>query len=99
MHEPTPRIGRILGCWAAVVVFTWSAPAGAFFKEVRSPRHTAVNCVGKVSQLAAKLKTCATAANNTRLWCPNGQVFESAKQEGAPGALARSLCNMTQVMP
>jgi hypothetical protein len=86
-----------LGWSLAAAMFTWSAPAGAFFKEVKPPRKADVGCVGKVSQLAPKLKTCATAANTIRLWCPNGQVFEGAQQEAAPGPLARSLCNVSQV--
>jgi hypothetical protein len=81
---------------AALIFF--SQPAGAFFAEVKPTLKVGVDCVGKVSQLAPKLATCTTASTKTRIWCPNGQVFDSPKEQGdASAALARSLCNMTQV--
>jgi hypothetical protein len=81
----------------AALVFL-SQPAGAFFAEVKPTLKVGVDCVGKVSQLAPKLTTCSTAGVRTRIWCPNGQVFDGAKEQGDPSAaLARSLCNMTQV--
>ena len=80
------------------VLIVFSQPAAAFFGEVKPTLKVGVDCVGKVSQLAPKLTTCTTAAVKTRIWCPNGQMFDGEKERGAPSApLARSLCNMTQV--
>jgi hypothetical protein len=53
-------------------------------------------CAGPVVSAAPKLKTCAVAGSKTRIWCPNGQIFDD---EGAKTSisLVRSLCNLTQV--
>jgi hypothetical protein len=81
---------------AALVFF--SQPVAAFFAEVKPTIKVGVDCVGKLSQLAPKLATCTIAGIRIRIWCPNGQVFDGAKEQGDPSAaLARSLCNMTQV--
>ena len=87
-----------LGGAAAVLLLVLSQPAAALYAEVKPPVKVGVDCIGSVSVLAPKLAACTIAGTKVRLWCPNGQVFEGAIEHGGPqSALARSLCNMTQV--
>jgi hypothetical protein len=73
-------------------------PAAAFYAEVKPSLKVGVDCVERVSLLAPKLTACPIAGTKTRIWCPNGQMFEGKIENGGPAsALARSLCNMTQV--
>jgi hypothetical protein len=53
-------------------------------------------CVRPLVAVAPKLGTCAIAGSKTRIWCPNGQIFDD---EGATSSvyLARSLCNLNQL--
>ena len=53
-------------------------------------------CVGPVVSVAPKLGTCAIVGSKTRIWCPNGQIFDDESVK-SPVSLARSLCNLTQV--
>ena len=53
-------------------------------------------CVGLVSTMGPKLSTCATAGEKTRIWCPNGDIFD-LDEDRAQVALVRSLCNLSQI--
>jgi hypothetical protein len=75
-----------------------SHAAAAFYAEVKPALKVGVDCVGQASLLAPKLTVCVIAGTKMRIWCPNGQMFEGATEQGGPAvSLARSLCNMTQV--
>ena len=75
-----------------------SHPAAALYAEVKPAVKVGVDCVAPVSRLAPKLTACAIAGTKLRIWCPNGQVFEGEMEHGGPpSALARSLCNLSQV--
>lgn len=90
--------GLALACATAGVLLAWSGPAAAIYAEVKPPLKVGVDCVGSISTLAPKLSACTVAGTKMRLWCPNGQMFEGTVEQGGPqAALARSLCNMTQV--
>jgi hypothetical protein len=83
---------------AACVLLLSCHPAVALYAEVKPTLKVGVNCIGRVSLLAPKLSACAIADAKLRIWCPNGQMFEGAIEQGGPqSSLARSLCNMTQV--
>lgn len=83
--------------WLIVAVFLLSGtPAFALQTAVKKGTKIGAGCVGPVSSLAPKLRACATADAQTRIWCPNGDIFDDANAKpNAP--LARSLCNMTQI--
>ena len=82
----------------AAALLSISHPAAALYAEVKPTVKVGVDCIAPVSLLAPKLRTCAIAAAKARIWCPNGQVFEGVLEHGGPAsALARSLCNMSQV--
>jgi hypothetical protein len=82
---------------AGVLLFS-CGPAAALYAEVRPAQKVGVACIDRVSLLAPKLATCPIAETRLRIWCPNGQMFEGAIENGGPpAAIARSLCNMSQV--
>lgn len=92
------RAAIILGCAAAAALLGYSQPAFALYAEVKPSVKVGADCVGRVSLLAPKLSSCPIAETKLRIWCPNGQVFEGAIESGGPpAAIARSLCNMSQV--
>ena len=53
-------------------------------------------CVGPVTIAAPKLGICAIAGPKSRIWCPNGDIFD-LDEGNASVPLVRSLCNLTQV--
>jgi len=53
-------------------------------------------CVGPLVSAAPKLEICAIVGSKTRIWCPNGQIFDDENASSSV-FLARSLCNLTQV--
>ena len=54
-----------------------------------------VGCVGGIRKLEAKFGTCLIAGGKTRLFCPNGQVFDRVGEQ-AHISIARSTCGLTQ---
>ena len=82
--------------FAGIIVFCH--PAAAFYSEVKPGLKVGLDCVGQISLLAPKLTACTLAGARTRIWCPDGKMFEGASEDrGVAAALARSLCNMVQV--
>ena len=53
-------------------------------------------CVGPVVFVAPKLEVCRIADSKTRIWCPNGEIFDDGDGRSAV-ALVRSLCNLNQL--
>jgi hypothetical protein len=54
-------------------------------------------CEKQATALAPNLGTCVLSDNKSRVWCPNGKVFERSGPEFQP-ALARSICGLNQVL-
>ena len=79
----------------ALIAFS-SSSAFALQTIVEKGTKIGSGCLGPVVAVAPKLGTCAIAGSKTRIWCPNGQIFDD---EGAksPVSLARSLCNLSQI--
>ena len=73
-----------------------SSSAFAFQTIVDKGTKIGGGCVGPVVSVAPKLGTCAIAGSKTRIWCPNGQIFDDESAQ-SPVSLARSLCNLTQI--
>jgi hypothetical protein len=80
---------------AAAIVLS-SAPAFALQIAVPKGTKLGIGCIGPVVSLAPKLGTCVIAGSKTRIWCPNGEIFDDGDEKPAI-ALVRSLCNLTQV--
>jgi len=96
-YRPAARALALLTPLAGLLLF-WSGPAAALYAEVKPAPKVGAACIARVSILAPKLATCPAAEAKLRIWCPNGQMFEGAIENGGPPtAIARSLCNMTQV--
>lgn len=80
---------------AAAVAISSSS---AFALQVPVPKGTKLGagCIGPVVSAAPKLGTCTIAGSKTRIWCPNGDIFDDVDGRSAV-PLVRSLCNLTQV--
>ena len=84
---------RLLVAAALVLACT---SAFALPTAVKKGLKPGTDCLGPVSTMAPKLATCAIAGPRTRIWCPNGEIFD-LNDEKSPVPLIRSLCNLTQV--
>ena len=73
-----------------------SSSAFALQKVVPKGTKVGAGCVGPIVSIATKLETCPIADSKTRIWCPNGEIFDDAEGRSAV-ALVRSLCNLNQV--
>jgi len=89
--------GNFMRClFLAALVALSTSSAFALQTVVDKSTKIGGGCAGPVESPAPKLRTCAIAGSKTRIWCPNGQIFDD---EGAQSSisLVRSLCNLTQV--
>jgi hypothetical protein len=80
----------------AAAIALSSSSAFALQTAVQKGTKLGTGCVGPVVSVAPKLGTCAIAGSKTRIWCPNGDIFDDLDGRSAV-ALVRSLCNLTQV--
>lgn len=80
----------------AAAIALSSSPAFALQTTVPKGTKLGTGCVGPVVSVAPKLGTCAIAGSKTRIWCPNGDIFDDGDGRSAV-ALVRSLCNLSQV--
>jgi hypothetical protein len=81
---------------AAVLALSSSSAAFALQKVVPKGTKVGAGCVGPIVLIATKLEICPIADSKTRIWCPNGEIFDDADGRSAV-ALVRSLCNLNQV--
>jgi len=72
-----------------------SAAFGQFLQETKAVK-VGTGCLEKLQNLEAGLGTCMIETGRSRVWCPNGKVFE---RDGIlPDApLIRSVCGVNQV--
>jgi hypothetical protein len=80
---------------AAVLVLSCTS-AFALPVSVKKGVKLGTGCVGPVSTMAPKFGICAIAGPKSRIWCPNGDIFD-LDEEKSPVPLVRSLCNLTQI--
>jgi hypothetical protein len=80
----------------AAAIALSSSSAFALQTAVAKGTKLGTGCVGPVLSVAPKLGTCTIADSKTRIWCPNGDIFDDLDGRSAV-ALVRSLCNLTQV--
>jgi hypothetical protein len=73
--------------------------SSACFAQVQEVKPTKFGggCESQATSLGPKLGTCVISINKSRVWCPDGKVFERAGPEVQP-ALARSICGLNQVL-
>ena len=53
-------------------------------------------CVEPSKAVTGTVKTCAIAQERTRIWCPNGKVFDRDTRDIGIAVL-RSICEMNQL--
>jgi hypothetical protein len=80
---------------AALVVFSTSAFAQE--REVKGIKF-GVGCINPVSTFASRLGTCMVNADTSRIWCPNGKIFDRTEKEPRTVYVVRSICGLNQVL-
>ena len=80
---------------AALIVLSTSA-LGQSIDELKGIKFGA-GCVGPVGTFAARLGTCVIEGTKSRIWCPNGKIFD---RNGEPQSsyVVRAICNLNQVL-
>lgn len=87
---------RGLRITAAVLALTATA-AAAPMTEVKGLRANE-GCSQPSTVATEKLRTCPIDATRSRIWCPNGKVFDRDTTELGV-AILRSVCEMNQLPP
>ena len=72
-----------------------SAAFGQFLQEVKAVSFGA-GCIAHLKATEGGLGACLTQATRSRVWCPNGKVYE---RDGIlpDMSLVRSVCGLNQV--
>jgi hypothetical protein len=84
---------------AALVVLSTSAFAQ--FMEPMKDIKFGAGCIGPVSTFALRLGACRIDNSRSRIWCPNGQIFDrnGSDYEHIPSSyVVRSICGLNQVL-
>ena len=85
---PTPFL-------AAALVFASASAFAAPMMEVKGLK-PAEGCLKPAKAVTELLKTCPLESTKTRIWCPNGKVFD--RDEVDTGiAVLRSICELNQL--
>jgi hypothetical protein len=74
-----------------------TAAAAAPMTEVKGLRANE-GCVAPSTAATEKLRICALADARTRIWCPNGKVFDRDSPDTGVAVL-RSICELNQLPP
>jgi hypothetical protein len=84
---------------AALVVLSTSAFA-QLMEPVKDMKFGA-GCTGPVSTFAVRLGACPIDDSKSRIWCPNGQIFDrraSAYERIPSSYVVRAICGLNQVL-
>ncbi len=81
---------------AALVVLSTSAFAQNIH-EVKGIKYGA-GCIAPVNTFAARLGTCIIDDSKSRIWCPNGKIFEQNGHFPQSSYVVRSICDLNQVL-
>ena len=87
---------RRLAITAAVVVVS-SAACAQSIDEVKDIKFGA-GCLGHVNTFAARLGTCIIDGSKSRVWCPNGKIFDRSGQFLQSSYVVRSMCELNQIL-
>jgi hypothetical protein len=80
---------------AALIVLSTSAFAQQ--TEVKGVKF-GVGCLSPVSIFAPRLGTCMVDGSTSRIWCPNGRIFDRVEKEPRSVYVVRSICDLNQVL-
>ena len=90
---------RRLALTAALVVLSTSAFAQS--NEPMKGIEFGAGCLGPVTTFVAHLGACTIDGAMSRIWCPNGQIFDrtASEHEIIPSShVVRALCGLGQVL-
>jgi len=57
-----------------------------------------VGCLGPVTTFAPRFGVCMVDAAMSRIWCPNGQIFDRVEKEPRNSSVARAICGLNQAL-
>jgi hypothetical protein len=84
---------------ASLIVVSLSALAQST-DEVKGLKFGA-GCVGAVSTFAPRLGTCNIDGGMSRIWCPNGKIFDrkgSDYERVLSSYVVRAICRLNQIL-
>jgi hypothetical protein len=80
---------------AALVVLSTSAFAQQ--TEMKGIKF-GVGCLSPVTTFAPRFGTCMVDTALSRIWCPNGQIFDRVEKEPRYSYVARAVCGLNQIL-
>lgn len=88
-------MSRLTLILAIALGLTSSAAFGQFLQEVGAVKF-GTGCVERLKAVDAGLGACMMGATRSRVWCPNGKVYE---RDGIlpDMSLVRSVCGLNQL--
>ena len=81
----------------AVGLLLLSTPAFAQVRDAGKGLKFGEGCIGPTITLAPRFGTCPVEGPASRVWCPNGRVFDRGGNTLQP-SVARSICGLNQVL-
>lgn len=85
----------------AAMLFVLSTPAFAQSSDEVKGFRWGMGCVKPISTFAPHLGTCNIADAKSRIWCPNGQIFDrkASDYEIIPSSsVVRAICGLNQAL-
>ena len=81
----------------AIGLFLLSTPTFAQVRDAGKGLKFGEGCIGPTATLAPRFGTCLVEGSGSRVWCPNGRVFDRSGSTLQP-SVARSICGLNQVL-
>ena len=82
---------------AAALVVTCTSAFAQFTVDAGKGLKFGIGCVGPMSTFAPRLGTCTIDGAKSRIWCPNGKVFDRIGGL-AQISIVRSMCDLNQIL-
>ena len=82
---------------ATMAVFIFSNTAAFAQMDALKDIKFGVGCVGPVSTFAKGLGTCVVDGSKSRIWCPNGKIFDRGAEWPRSSYVVRAICGLNQV--
>jgi hypothetical protein len=84
----------------ALAAATLVVSASAFAQEIDEMKGIKYGggCIGPVSTFAANFGTCDVDGKKSRIWCPNGKIFDRALHFPQSSHVVRAICNLSQIL-
>jgi hypothetical protein len=82
---------------AAVLVVVSASAFAQSTQQVKGIKF-GVGCVGPVSTIAPRLGTCVIEGAKSRIWCPNGKIFDRDGELPQSPYVVRAICELNQIL-